>query len=369
MLTLRDLQWQVQWEDKSKSPARAELVRSLTNQVWFQIWSSGLYEWRKKRGEIRTQADLTGTASVSNGSTAATVAGLTMAYARVWDHVRFSTDDRVYQIVAFNGTTGITLDVPYEGTTDTAATCRIFRKWHRFPADMDAIETIKESAGGRIVAYSSGEFYEASHRNPVTAGQPYEFRLAGVTSDKLHGDGTFATTRNSGALTGTSSALVEARDKGRRIVFDGYPYHFTITAVASATSATIKPAWPFDAMTDLTYQIDPPGEPLFEAYPTVNSASQSFWFWYWAKMPFLVRDNDTFEGLPEQFHYILVEGVLEKLGLRPPGTLKVLMGELNAHGNIARNIDTQMGQYKPGGGGLPHALTSDYPFFNPLTGG
>lgn len=372
MLTLADIYSQVQWEDRSKSPARRDYIRVLANQVWQQMSTSGLYQWRNKTGHVAIPADLTGTADVSNGSKAATVASMTMTYARVWDHVRFATDNQTYQIVAFNGTTGITLDVAYEGTTDTAATCRVMRRWHRFPVDMDAVETLKESSGGRVLSYADRATLEFGQKAVgVAAGRPYEFTLASVSSDALYSTGTLDVTRNSASVAGTSTAFLAARDLYRRLVFRGYPYTFKITAVNGASGAaalTIFPAWPLDDLTGLKYDIDPPGEHLFECHPRPTAAG-SLWFNYWARMPMMVLDHDTPQGLPEQFHYILVEGVLEKLHLRPPGTLKALMGELNAHTGEARNFVDQLPQYRPGNSAPASVLSSDYPFFNPLQEG
>lgn len=368
-MTLLEIYDQVQWEDKSKSPARREYVRSLTNQVWQQLCTSGLHQWRGKVGHVAIPADLTGTADVTNGNKSATVAGMTMTYARVWDHVRFGTDNQTYQIVAFNGTTGITLDVAYEGTTDTAATCRVMRRWHRFPVDMDAIETLKESSGGRVLSYTDRATLEFGQKAVgVAAGQPYEFTLASVSSDSLYSTGTLDVTKNSTSVAGTSTALLSARDLYRRLVFRGYPYTFRITAVNAASGAaalTIFPAWPLGDITGLKYDIDPPGEHLFECHPR-PSAAGSLWFNYWARMPMLVLDHDTPQGLPEQFHYIIVEGVLEKLKLRPPGTLKALLPEINANAGEARTFNVQLGQYRPGASEAASSLSSDYPFFNPL---
>lgn len=368
--TLEDLYMRIEWEDKHKSPARRDLIRSYANEVWEKIWSKKRYSWRRVKGSFQCVADYTtGTISVTTGQRSATISGATLTAAMVFRKIRVASDNREYVLKTINtGTGAVTFDDPYEGDTDTDATFTIIQREQRLPPNFDCFETVKESSGQRPLWYRDRESFERAYTDPNSSGQAGEIAPAGVTSDALYSTGTLATTSQSGDFVGSGTSFLEARDLGRRIVLRGFPYEGTITAVTDTTHITASPVWPFDTYGGgIHFEIDPPGEPLVELYPRINGTYSAL-FWYYKKFPPLLNAWDKPE-MPKEFHRIWIEGVREKLGFAPPGTLDALMSDLTSGDGLGRALGGQMGAYRCGTGAVQSALPDEYPFFNPLTGG
>lgn len=105
------------------------------------------YEWSRKKGEIIlaiVAEENSGTFSVTNGSSTATITGGSLSSADVGKYIRFGSDNDTYYVKAvsgsdvtlgdFNGTT-----VNYQGTSDTAATYVMFKRWYSLGTGIESI--------------------------------------------------------------------------------------------------------------------------------------------------------------------------------------------------------------------------------------
>lgn len=108
------------------------------------------HEWSRKKGEIilaLVAEESTGTFSVTNGSSSVTGTSTSLSSADVGKYIRFGSDNDMYVVKAeadpvltlgdFNGTT-----VEYQGTTNTAATYVMFKRWNSLGSGIESIVSV-----------------------------------------------------------------------------------------------------------------------------------------------------------------------------------------------------------------------------------
>lgn len=108
------------------------------------------YEWSRKKGEIilaLVDEETSGTFSVTNGSSTATITGGSLGAADVGKYIRFGSDNDLYVVKAvsgsdvtlgdFNGTT-----VNYQGTTATAASYVMWQRWYSLGSGIESIVSV-----------------------------------------------------------------------------------------------------------------------------------------------------------------------------------------------------------------------------------
>lgn len=119
-------------------PAEAE---AFTWQAIRDLFNDHPWSFALKEGRLLTEAPYsTGTVAVTNGSTAVTLTGGTWltSWTTAPSSRRFATSSRnePYNITITSGTTG-TLDVAWQGDTNTATTYSLYRDIYAVPADCD----------------------------------------------------------------------------------------------------------------------------------------------------------------------------------------------------------------------------------------
>src|SRR3990167_3554288 len=138
--------------------SRVESLANVTNQraLIKDAIQTGLYRataidlpFLMTDGSITTVAPYTtGTASITNGSTAVTGSGTTWTAAMVGRKIRFGSDLPWYRIASRSSDTAIVLENVYQGTTNTAATYEIYKDEYKLPADMDIYKVLRQIENG-----------------------------------------------------------------------------------------------------------------------------------------------------------------------------------------------------------------------------
>jgi len=108
------------------------------------------HEWSRKKGEIilaLVAEESSGTFSVTNASSTATITGGSLGDADVGKYIRFGSDNDMYVVKSrsgsditlgdFNGTT-----INYQGTTNTAATYVMFKRWYSLGSGIESIVSV-----------------------------------------------------------------------------------------------------------------------------------------------------------------------------------------------------------------------------------
>lgn len=292
--------------------ARVESLANVTNQraLIKDAIQTGLYRataidlpYLMTDGSITTVAPYTtGTASITNGSTA--VAGTLTVWtaAMVGRKIRFGSDTPWYRIAARTSNTAITLENVYQGTANTAATFEIYQDEYKLPADMDVYKVLRQIENGISLVDIENTAFDLTLPVPTASGAPQYSIMAGTKLD-TYTTGTVSITVNTSTVTGvgTSWLSVEGLDKGSKITINGVVY--TVKSVDSDTQITVYETNTSGTVTTGTYSISLDNYIIqFEPYP---DSQQNIYFKY-QRFPFpLVGDSDV-PDLPDQWHHILI---------------------------------------------------------------
>ena len=126
-------------------------VQNLINEVYRDLWIKNDFWFLIKRGVVNTVAKYTtGTANVANLSTAVTLSsapavGLGSFVGYVFFVLGDTGDNNaVYRISAHTaGSANVTLDANFTGTTNTAASYRIYQDTYSLPTDVGKVIKVK----------------------------------------------------------------------------------------------------------------------------------------------------------------------------------------------------------------------------------
>ena len=295
--------------------ARVESLANVTNQraLIKDAIQMGLYRatavdlpYLMTDGFITTIAPYTtGTANVTNGSTA--VSGTTTVWTAlmVGRKIRFGSDTAWYRIASRSGDTAIVLESAYQGTTNTAATYEIYKDEYKLPADMDVYKVMRQIQNGVALTDIENTAFDMALPIPTASGDPGYSILAGTKLD-TYATGTVSITVNLSALTGsgTSWTTVEGLGKGSKITIGVYVY--TVKSVDSDTAITIYET-AVATVSAGTYSISLDNYIVqFEPYP---DAARNIYFKY-QRLPFLLVGDVDVPDLPDQWHHILISAGL-----------------------------------------------------------
>jgi hypothetical protein len=243
----------------------------------------------------------TGTVAMTNGSTTVTGTDTVWTSAMVGRKIRFASENAYYRISAVGGNTSLTLEVPYQGTTDTDATYSIYKDEYRLPADLDTYKVMRQienSVAMVGVEASAFDIYEAT---PESQGHPNFEILVGTKLD-TYTTGTLSGTAAASVLTGTDTAWtsVEGLGKGNRVTVGSNVY--TVKSVDSATQITIYEKI-VTTVSGSTYTIHLDNY-IIQFYE-IPSAVENIYFHY-QRIPYPLINDADIPDLPEKYHYILV---------------------------------------------------------------
>lgn len=246
----------------------------------------------------------TGYVSVTSGSQTITGTGTTWTADMVGRYFRVS-DQETYEIQAFVSTTSLTLQIPYQGTTNVAgtATYEIMKRFYALPLNYHSIvtDTAKVQQVGSNAEYSMSYRKGVSFRNMFTLAQPLWFAIEGNTRGADYfNTGTVTVATTAGVSTWTiSSGTLPTDIVNREVRILGEEAGYLINARTGATTFTTLVTYfnPSDATsvaTTATYAITPKETLLMGVGAMPGSAfSYIFSMAYAKKIPDLISDTDV----------------------------------------------------------------------------
>src|SRR3990167_7598872 len=146
----------------------------------------------------------TGTVAMTNGSKTITGTGTTWTSAMVGRKIRFNNENAYYRIAAFVSTTELTLEVIYQGTTDTDATYSIYKDEYKLPADCNTYKILRQIENAVAMIGIEPSAFDMVEPSPESEGSPNYEILAGTKLD-TYSTGTISGTVNASVITGSST--------------------------------------------------------------------------------------------------------------------------------------------------------------------
>ena len=301
-------------------------------QAYEDLWRSHPWRFRRVFTSLLAVADYsTGNISAwTQGANAVTGDSTVWGPEFVQRHIRPEGSGRDYLIYSRSGDTAIVTEDPWEGTSISSNTAyTAYQKWYRLPPDFGQLFVAKESGGPQIVRHIDRVEFEEAITSADDGGGTFWLIDAGTSKTSLYSTGTVTMTEGSTTITGSGTAFLSARDKGRRFRVRGMTKYgdFTISSVTNGTEVIADRAWRGPTKSGLAYDIDPAGEPLVELYPRPSS-NTSIGLWYYKTLPPLALDTESPQGLPLEYHDAWLYGTLARLGIVDPGQYQSRLGQL-----------------------------------------
>lgn len=248
----------------------------------------------------------TGTVSVTNNSTTVTGSGTTFTSAMVGRKIRVNTDNAYYRISAFVSATEITLEAPYQGSTDSGLSYSIYKDEYRLPSDLDTYKVIRQIEESVAMVDIEATAFDVIEPTPESEGSPNYSILAGTKLD-TYSTGTISGTVATSTITGsgTSWTDVEGLTKGSKLTQGSNVY--TVKSVDSDTQITIYETLKTTISAGSTYSILL--DNLIMQIYDIPDAVENLYFRYQRIAFPLINDQDI-PDLPDQWHWLLIHAGL-----------------------------------------------------------
>jgi hypothetical protein len=253
-------------------------------------------------GVITTVAPYqTGTITVTNNSKTVTGSGTTFTSAMVGRKIRVHGENAYYRIGAYVSATELTLEVVYQGDTDSALTYSIFKDEYRLPADLDVYKVLRQIENNRTIIDLEQTAFDLYEPSPIATGSP---RFSILTGSKLdtYSTGTISGTVNASVITGLGTAFssLDGLSRGSRITVGTVVY--TVKTVDSDTQLTIYELIS-STFTGSAYAISLDNYIIQLFY--IPDQIENIYFKY-QRIPFPLINDQDIPDLPEKYHHILI---------------------------------------------------------------
>lgn len=269
--------------------------------IWADSWN---WKWLLDESFITTVApDTTGTASVAKGSKSVTGSGTSWTSAMVGRKIRFNGENAYYRISAVGSGTAITLEAPYQGTTDADATLSIYQDEYLLAPDLARYKIMRQIENG--VAMEELDVALFDYLDPMlkSEGDPYRLTLIGSKLD-TYSDGTLSASSGTSVLTGSSTSWTSVNGLARssRITIGTNVY--TVKSVDSDTQITIYETLSSAISGGTSYSISLDNLRV-QTQPIPDSAQNIYYRYQRIPAP-LIQDTDV-PDMPEQWHWFLID--------------------------------------------------------------
>lgn len=204
-------------------------------------WDEHDWSFKRRIWNIRTYDQInSGTVSVTNGSNSVTASSSVFSspYVDGFFRVLGSVPESWYKIVAQGGTT-LTLDVPYQGTTNSAASYEVRKLDYLIPPEIVGRPKITDSTSNEITVESA---LSRPTLIPDTRGRPTK---AVIWSDDATGSvyttGTISDVVDSKTVNGTGTSWLSNVVPGSQleVVVESTTYKYIVRSVESDTLLTL----------------------------------------------------------------------------------------------------------------------------------
>lgn len=275
------------------------------NDAYIEMGTAFKFDSLRRTAFINITAPyLTGTIAVNIQSTAVTGNGT--AFTKTMEGQSIVINGQRYGILTVTSGTALTLDRPYEGTSNiTADSTAIYFDSIQLPygCDYSRIFKIRDPKNENILRGLAKDKFDSFFPNPFTTGDPVVFSITGYKTDRYPATGTVA-------LAATSSATSAVLPVGPATVDDYYNDWTFINATREGVSrvmdyngttrtVTIDPAITGQVATDTVY-IEK-RLPYINLYPLPDTA-HTLVLTYYKISDKLVNDYDVPFDVPDRYH-------------------------------------------------------------------
>ena len=249
----------------------------------------------------------TGTVSINAGDTAVTGVSTVFTAAMVGRKIRFGSEQAYYTIASRSADTAIVLDQPYQGSSNlSGSTYSIYQDEYRLAADMDHYKIMRNIEDGTAMVDVNPSNFDIWLPTPTGQAPP---TISVPIGSKLttYSTGTVSATANTKVITGSSTAWTDVQGLGRgsRITVGTavYTIQSRDSAIQLTVYETVTPA--IAAATSYSILLD---NPLVQLY-TIPDAADNIYYRY-QRLPFPLVDDEEIPDIPDDYHWLLIEGAL-----------------------------------------------------------
>lgn len=224
----------------SNSDVKSRFIRH-TNTIREFAWDKFDWSFKKRGWAIRTYPQVTsGTCSVSNGSNSVTFSAsvLSSPYVGGYFRVNGSVPESWYKIVAQGGTTA-TLEIPYQGTTNTLATYEVRKLDYILPSESTGSVQMTDSMSApiRVLSYLTRPTLIADSVGRPCSAVVWSSDSIGTT----YTTGTISGSVDTRTITGSGTSWLTNVTPGDQleIIVANSTYKYNVRSVESDTSLTL----------------------------------------------------------------------------------------------------------------------------------
>ncbi|MDI6787555.1 MAG: hypothetical protein QME51_04215 [Planctomycetota bacterium] len=278
------------------------------NNYYFQLWNKNNWWFARREFSMDTIVPYeTGTISVTQDSATVTGSGTAWTSAMKDRKLVVDSDNKAYAIKTVGSPTSITLETVYKGDTASGKSYKIYKSVYRLDDRVFKMLWIKQTYTPCVLQ----EFFEREFDRflpvPYSAGDPLRYCLRGQTTSDYYNTGTVAVTNNSASVTGTNTAW-DSTLVGMVFKVTGDGVEYKISSVTNATTLVLSKVYNGTTSASTTYVIGPVGTEQIEVDPLPDKIMQ---LKYKAIIrPLRLINNNDVPELPEQWHWLLIEGGL-----------------------------------------------------------
>lgn len=294
---------------------RAEIVRAV-QMALDRICSDWDWYWLWEETFFPTVNDhTTGNVDVTNGS--ATVSGGATSpqftAAMVGRKFRVSSQNAYYPIKTRVSATEITLgivggpDILFQGATATDQGYTIYQDEYRLAPDMDHYKLLRQIENGVALRDLNPNDFDIWLPTPIAISPPNISVPIGAKLD-TYTTGTISADVNTRVITGASTPAwtgVQGLGRGSRITQGSQVY--TVLSVDSDTQLTVYEVITPAIASGSSYSIllD---NPIILLHPIPDAADNIYY--RYQRVPFPLVDDEELPDMPDQWHWLLIEGAL-----------------------------------------------------------
>lgn len=275
-----------------------------------RVFESHDFPFYLQEGEIRTVDDYVSTSTiysqVTNDSASVVGVGTTFTSVMVGRKVRFNNETPYYRIKSVTNTTLLTLEHPFQGTTDTTAEFVIYQDEYRLPSDVYKYKVMRQMQNGIPLFSYQPTGFDRMFPSPQSYGDPIYEIMSGTKLD-TYTTGTVSATGTTITGIGTGWVSVEGLGRMSTLRIGDNVYH--VKSVNSDTQITT-----FETVTTITgnntYEILL--DNLVVQFHQIPNSARLIYFRYF-RLPSILANNYDLPDMPHQFHYLLCWGTLAEI--------------------------------------------------------
>ncbi|MFH1231534.1 MAG: hypothetical protein V1709_08585 [Planctomycetota bacterium] len=200
-----------------KSDSMRAMIKEETNNTLQEIWNQCNWWFARRRLFLQTKAPYTtGTVTVTNGSTSVTGIGTDFtaieSIGQLDGWILFcANDDRSYRVKQYDNATGLTLAVPYEGTSGTKS----FSLWKDiYRLDDRCTKILFAKTSERKLRHWAEDYYNELKPMVTQADEPLVYKPIGQTTEALYKTGLITVTNGSKTIQGVGISWLKIASGG-----------------------------------------------------------------------------------------------------------------------------------------------------------